>query len=87
MNLDGALCVGYDPKYWDTTTRRGVTSRMGTVKIGAGRIPRMTQIALAKSVCAKCPVITECRTLGMEEEEGIWGGTLPDERRARLRLV
>lgn len=80
ITLDGAACAGYDPAYWDTTSRNGHTSRMGSVKIAGGKIPRMKQIALAKAVCATCPVITECRTLGMNEEEGIWGGKLPDER-------
>jgi hypothetical protein len=78
--LDNAACKGYDPGYWDTTTRRGRTSRMGTVKIQGGRVPRQQQIALAKHVCSTCPVITECLILGIDEEEGIWGGKLPDER-------
>lgn len=80
VGLDEAACVGYDPKYWDTTTRNGRTSRLGTVRIGGVRIKRERQIALAKAVCDTCPVITLCLELGMNEEEGIWGKTLPDER-------
>ena len=80
MTLDGAACVGYDPNYWDTTTRRGHTARMGSVKIAGGRVLRAKQIALAKHVCSTCPVITQCLILGKNEEEGIWGGKLPDER-------
>ena len=87
MILEGAACTGYDPKYWDTTSRRGRTSRMGSVKIGSGRIPRSRQIALAKSVCATCPVITQCLALGKNEMEGIWGGKLPDERSGIRKLL
>lgn len=79
-----AACKAHDPAYWDTTTRSGHTSRLGSVKIGGVRVPRRQQIAYAKLICLGCPVITECRTLGKSEEEGIWGGTLPDER---LRLL
>lgn len=83
MALDNAACVGYDPRYWDTVTRNGRTSRLGTVRIGGQRIKREHQIAMAKSICESCPVITLCLELGMNEEEGIWGKTLPDERRRR----
>lgn len=35
----------------------------------------------AKSVCARCPVLTECRTHGLKYERfGIWGGLSPSER-------
>lgn len=80
MTLDQAACIGYDPAYWDTTTRDGRTTRFGTVKIGSGRISRTRQFAQAKAVCATCPVITPCLIRGMNEVEGIWGGKLPDER-------
>jgi len=78
--LSGAACLTHDPRYWDTTTRRGVTTRRGSVRIGGERIPRVTQFAYAKAVCATCPVIATCLSLGETEQEGIWGGTLPEER-------
>lgn len=80
----GAACKGYDPRYWDTTTREGRTTRMGYVKIGGVRMTRTKQFALAKAVCAGCPVITDCLALGLDEEEGIWGGRLPEERRLSM---
>lgn len=80
MGLEAAACLGYDPMLWDTSTRDGHTSRFGSVRTRDGRIPRQRQIALAKSICATCPVITVCLMLGRNEEEGIWGGKLPDER-------
>lgn len=44
------------------------------------------QVAAAKAICARCPVLDACRDWAVRtgEPEGIWGGTTPDERR-RLR--
>ena len=41
----------------------------------------------AKSVCAVCPVQTECLeyALGFREKEGIWGGATDRERRRIIR--
>jgi WhiB family redox-sensing transcriptional regulator len=43
--------------------------------------------ALAKAICAACPVIAECRSYAVRagESEGIWGGLTTAERR-RLRF-
>ncbi len=43
-------------------------------------------IAVAKAVCATCPVAEECLAYAIEtnQSEGIWGGLTPKER-ARLR--
>ena len=40
----------------------------------------------AKSICAKCPVISQCReqALRFAEPYGIWGGLTEDERMAIL---
>lgn len=37
---------------------------------------------LAKTVCARCPVIREClaHALAVPEPYGVWGGTTPKER-------
>lgn len=37
---------------------------------------------LAKSVCAGCPSVTECRQWAIDahEKSGVWGGTTPAER-------
>ncbi|WP_043109105.1 WhiB family transcriptional regulator [Paraoerskovia marina] len=34
----------------------------------------------ALAICVVCPVIEECRTVGMSEVHGVWGGLLPHER-------
>lgn len=41
------------------------------------------QTARALTVCAWCPVRADClaHALAAGEDEGIWGGTTPDERR------
>ena len=80
MSLDAAACVAYDPAIWDTTTRNGVTSRIGFVTIAGTRWPRMKQIAYAKIVCSSCPALEACLETGKSEPENIWGGRLPDER-------
>lgn len=83
--LSAGACVGYDPAYWDTNTRDGHTSRLGYVRIGGQIVPRKQQIEFAMSICSTCPVITECLLAGLDEEEGIWGRTLPDERKRASR--
>lgn len=38
-------------------------------------------IALAKSMCAVCPMVQSCLNYGMKHENnGIWGGLTPEER-------
>lgn len=53
---------------------------LGEIGPGAG------QIAAARAVCARCPVVSQCLDWALRagEPAGIWGGTTPDERR-RLR--
>ena len=49
----------------------------------AERGPRREQReAAAKAICARCPVITECRAhaLRAQERYGIWGGLTEHER-------
>lgn len=53
--------------------------------IAIGRVEER-QVALARRICAACPVKQECLDFAMRsgEAHGIWGGTTPDERiRAR----
>lgn len=45
---------------------------------------------LAKQVCAKCPVKTECLEWALsfdawDDKDGVFGGTVPTERRALRR--
>lgn len=36
---------------------------------------------LARAVCARCPVVAECREAGLYEADGIWGGLTANARR------
>ena len=49
--------------------------------------PALLQIAEAKSVCRRCPVVSECLTWALEsgQDAGVWGGMSEDERRAVKR--
>jgi hypothetical protein len=42
---------------------------------------RVKREAKAKAICAKCPVLVECRAYGRQHHEyGIWGGENEEER-------
>jgi WhiB family redox-sensing transcriptional regulator len=42
--------------------------------------------APAKAVCERCPIKPECLEWALDhEDEGVWGGTGPADRRALLR--
>jgi WhiB family redox-sensing transcriptional regulator len=43
----------------------------------------------AKAVCARCPVLEQCRSHALRAREpyGVWGGMTEHERKLRLRGV
>jgi WhiB family transcriptional regulator, redox-sensing transcriptional regulator len=45
--------------------------------------PALVQLAEAKSVCRRCPVLLQCRTWALTtgQDTGVWGGMSADERR------
>lgn len=47
-----------------------------------GTALRDGQIRAAKGICGRCPVRSDCLSMGMDESDGIWGGTTPAERRS-----
>jgi WhiB family redox-sensing transcriptional regulator len=56
----------------------------------AERGPRREQReAAAKAICARCPVIVECRShaLRVQEPYGIWGGLTEHERTDLLTSI
>lgn len=67
-----AACRGEDPELFFPVGTSG---------------PALLQIAEAKTVCRRCPVITECLTWALEsgQDAGVWGGMSEDERRALKR--
>ena len=45
--------------------------------------PALARASAAKAVCRRCAVNAACLSFGLEtSQEGIWGGTTPEERRA-----
>lgn len=69
-----AVCRDEDPELFFATGTSG---------------PALRQIAGAKTVCWRCPVVAECLTWAMAPETwqdaGVWGGMSEDERRALKR--
>ncbi|HET8589814.1 MAG TPA: WhiB family transcriptional regulator [Nakamurella sp.] len=49
--------------------------------------PALLQIAEAKAVCERCPVMNECLNWALEtgQDAGVWGGLSEDERRSLKR--
>jgi WhiB family redox-sensing transcriptional regulator len=44
------------------------------------------QVSAAKAVCRACAVRAACLSFGLQtSQDGIWGGTTPEERRALRR--
>lgn len=70
---DSAACVNHPPELWFPVRLENT---------GNARRDDPT-IAAALAVCHSCPVETECRRWAISngEDWGIWGGTLPADRR------
>lgn len=73
-----AACAGHDLDHWFPVSK------------GAGRngIDRtyLSTVARAKSICATCPVLNECRAyIDANPQDGIWAGTTEKERRHAKR--
>ncbi len=49
--------------------------------------PAVEQVARAKAICARCPVIDDCLDFALRSPQvhGIWGGETAEERRAGQR--
>ena len=80
------------PRAWDANTEWRTESACRDIDtnlffpIGVTG-PAVPQIAAAKSICAQCPVKTECLEFAVttNQEFGIWGGLTEDERRVVRR--
>ena len=68
MNLDKANCKDSDPDLFFPDDR-GLYTR--------------SQLATAKSICAQCPINSQCLEFALKDEitEGIWGGLTYNERK------
>jgi WhiB family redox-sensing transcriptional regulator len=49
--------------------------------------PALTQLAMAKDICAGCTVRTQCLEFALEtgQDFGVWGGASEEERRLMRR--
>lgn len=72
--LRNAACAGEDPELFFPVGTRG---------------PALREIAAAKSVCARCPVSTQCLAFALHSGQvsGVWGGTCEEERAVLLRTT
>lgn len=78
-----------DDEHWsDHSACRGADPDLFFPIGYAGPALQMQQAA-AKSICAGCPVISDCLDWALRagEPDGIWGGTTPEERRYLRRRV
>ncbi|WP_320443198.1 WhiB family transcriptional regulator [Rhodococcus opacus] len=80
------LRVGTLSEEWDWQLRarcRNMDTNTFFHRDGDGRGERVRREAAAKSICAQCPVIEECRRYALSANEtfGIWGGTTESDRR------
>lgn len=65
--MDDRACRLSDPSKFDAST---------------GERPQTPHAVAAKRVCEGCPVKVECLLFGMNEDFGVYGGTVPLERKA-----
>jgi WhiB family redox-sensing transcriptional regulator len=71
-SLGQALCREEDPELFFPVGNTG---------------PALLQIAQAKAVCRRCPVMNRCLEWALDsgQDSGVWGGLSEDERRALKR--
>ena len=50
-----------------------------------GRGTKQVDYRAALALCARCPVLEQCREAGATEKLGVWGGTTPSQRFPRRR--
>ncbi|MFF9163823.1 WhiB family transcriptional regulator [Streptomyces longwoodensis] len=74
MWLTKAACVGEDPEMFFPVGSTG---------------PALEDVAAAKRVCARCPVIADCLAYALANAQttGVWGGTDEAERADLLRTA
>ncbi|PAZ11554.1 transcriptional regulator [Streptomyces sp. SA15] len=72
--LRRAACAGEDPELFFPVGTEG---------------PALRDIAAAKRICARCPVIEPCLDFALDSgpTSGVWGGTCEEERDALLRTA
>lgn len=80
-----AVAVAQGPGRWSARAAcRGVEDAEVMFPTAArGTAAYEAQVRAARAVCGECPVRTQCLNYALTgEDEGVWGGLDPDERRA-----
>jgi WhiB family redox-sensing transcriptional regulator len=92
MDLSGVITRGFtidDRVLWQIVLTRAACSDSGLspddwYPVSATTAAARREAAAALSVCARCPVRTECLELSLRNwrvgQHGVWGGTVPPER-------
>lgn len=67
MKVELALCQTEDPEMWFPISYQATGP----------------QVMEAKAICRTCPIAADCLQYALQagEDEGIWGGLTPSERR------
>jgi WhiB family transcriptional regulator, redox-sensing transcriptional regulator len=75
-----AICRDEDPELFFPIGEEHTSNKAPTGPVQA-------QQAEAKTVCRRCPVVTDCLAWAIEsgQDFGVWGASTPEERRAFKR--
>ncbi|MDX3239757.1 WhiB family transcriptional regulator [Streptomyces sp. ME03-5709C] len=75
------------PRHWDTDAACKNHPRPDLWFAEPSESGGWADVEEAKRHCYRCPAMTPCLTGALERGEpfGVWGGLLPDERRAMVR--
>lgn len=68
-----------DPDAWHL-------DKYGTNGKYAVTLAERTRLEMARSLCAVCPVLEDCREYGKTQEHGMYGGLMPQERKRRKQF-
>lgn len=80
--------AGFDEGRWRSRAACSGTDTALFFPVGELSHEAVRQIHGAKIVCERCPVRLHCLVyaLSSNQEEGVWGGLVPSERRALRRV-
>ena len=83
---------GPNADFWDwqlDAICRGMDSSAFYHPDGERGMARERRVERAKSICASCPVLTQCRehALTVREPYGVWGGLSEEERELIYRQI
>ena len=73
----------YDQINWDEAACAGMPTNLFYVFEENSKVREWVDVSVVRRVCFACPLWRQCLSYGLENEEyGIWGGLLTNERKA-----